>query len=685
MKNWIPFALLGLLYLSAACAPKQEDPPEAVTLTPDEIRAAVEGAMDTGADPCSDFYRYACGNWLKENEIPADQSRWTRGSELQEANRERLRKILDGFVASPPSDPEMRKLSRYYGSCMDTAAIDAGGYDPIKPWLAKADTVDSRSALMSMVGELHKHSIDVLFSPAVFPDLGNPDLNIVNVFQGGLGLPDRDYYLGDAERYEQARKGYLAHIAAMMKMVGESDDQAAGTARAVLDFETRLAKIAWPRAVARNPNKIYNKIDLSGLREIAQGLDWDAWLRSAGFPDFTDLNVGMPDYFHALPALVDDTDTATLRSYLRWHIISEFSPLLASPFEKEHFEFYGKQLQGRAEDEVRWKKCVSRTDEAAGELLGKAFVERYFAGDSKDKALKMLHGIENAFTAALPDLGWMDQATRERAIEKRNALTEKIGYPDRWRDYADLKIEDQPYFDNAMEAIRFKSARNMAKIGKPVDRTEWAMSPPTVNAYYNPLANEMVFPAGILQAPFFNKDFPPAMDYGAVGMVMGHELSHGFDDQGRKFDKTGKLTEWWEPEVVAAFEERTRCVEELYDGFEAVPGVRLNGRLTLGENIADLGGIKRAFEAYKAAAAETAGAGPEIGGLDEDQLFFVAYAQVWCAKVRPEMASQLAVTDPHSPPRWRVIAPLANFPAFAEAFSCGEGTPMNPEKKCEVW
>ncbi len=654
---------------------------------PSGVAGAVKSAIDQNADPCQDFQRYACGNWIDTTKIPADQVRWGRGfSEIAERNRAINRAILEDAAKSPGDDPNRQKLGWFYGTCMDEAGIETVGTKPIESWMKDVHKVKDAKTLMAMAGKMHAATIPGLFGFGVDGDFKDPDTSIAQMFQGGIGLPDRDYYLMDDPAKKGLRDAYVAFVGKMFELYGEKPDAAKAIAGRILAFETELAKNSRPRAELRDPDKIYNKLDRVGLKKLTPLLDWDGYFTATGHPEVTQINVAVPEFFQGLEKLSGSTDTATLQAYLRWNVLRNAASALPKAFDQEHFNFYGKTLQGQKEQQVRWKRCVARTDGALGEILGQEFIKKQFTGDSKKIAKELIEAIQTAFANNLPGLAWMDDTTRQRALGKKATLVNKIGYPDKWRDYAKLKIKKGDYFGNMVAAGRFEFERDAAKIGKPVDKTEWGMTPPTVNAYYNPLNNEMAFPAGILQPPFFSKDFPAAMNFGGIGMVMGHELTHGFDDQGRKFDAQGKLTEWWEPSVATKFEERASCIEKQYGTYEVQPGLKLNGKLTLGENIADNGGIKQAYSAYKAYESKHPGAEtPAVDGLTNDQLLFVAFAQTWCSLATPEIERVLVTTDPHSPPRFRVNGPLSNYPQFAETFRCAEGTPMHPANACEVW
>jgi putative endopeptidase len=649
--------------------------------------ASVLSAMDTKADPCQDFYRYACGGWLDKTQLPPDQSRWGRGfAEIEERNREELRDILVAAAKEQGGDAGRAKLGAFYSACMEEDKVEKAGADPLKPLLKEIDDVKDAASLMAMAAKLQGYLVPVLFRVRVQGDFKNPDLAIASFSQGGLGLPDRDYYLKDDDRSKQMRADYQAHMTKMFQLLGEPEEAAKKHAGRVFNLELELAKVSRPRAEMRDPNKTYNKLDIDGLKKLTPALDWTRFLTTTGYPSVKDINVGVPEFFQGLEKQVTSTDPETLRAYLRWHLVLATAPLLSKAFQDENFDFYGKKLSGQKEQQARWKRCVEATDSSLGELLGQEFVKQYFPGDSKAIAGELIGRIEAAFEANLPSLTWMDDATRARASAKLKALKNKVGYPDKWRDYSKLAVKKGDYFASSLAARRFAFDFEENKIGKPVDKGEWGMTPPTVNAYYNPLLNEMVFPAGILQPPFFDRGFPMAMNFGGIGMVMGHELTHGFDDQGRKFDPTGKLTEWWEPSVSAKFDERAKCVSDLYSSYEVQPGVKLNGKLTLGENIADLGGIKQAFVAYKKWAKEHPETDkPVLEGMTNDQLFFVGFGQTWCSLQTPEVERMLVTTDPHSHPKYRVTGPLSNFPSFSSAFQCAEGTPMKRKDACEVW
>ena len=649
--------------------------------------AEVLAAMDRTADPCSDFYRYACGGWLDTTELPSDQTRWARSfSVIREENRAELRDLLEDAAADPGDDPDRRRIGHYYASCIDEAAIEKAGTAPLAPVLAEIAAVEDAAGALTVAGKLQRFNAGSFFGLGVLPDFKDPETNIAFMIQGGLGMPDRDYYVSDDPDKQRLLAAYREHVARMLGLLGADAETAAADAGRVLAFETALAQASRPRQDLRLPEKLYNKLDRKGLEELTPSLPWDAFLAAIGGPSITQINVATPEFFTALEERIAASAPEDLRAYLRWHAVHGLADALPERFVTAEFEFYGKTLSGQQEIEPRWKRCVGATEGALGEAVGKLYVERRFAGDSKAKALEMIADLEASFEGNLPRLAWMDDATRTRALEKLAAIGDKIGYPDEWRDYSAMTVVPGDHFANHLASAAFETDRQIRKVGEPVDRDEWRMTPQTVNAYYNPLQNEIAFPAGILQPPMFHRDFPAAMNYGAIGAVVGHEITHGFDDQGRKFDPKGTLREWWEPAVAEKFEARAQCVDDFYSGLEVAPGVNVNGRLTLGENIADIGGVKQAHAAYRRwQDRDGDGTAPAVPGLTDEQLFFVAYGQIWCSLSTPEEDRLRITTDPHSPPKFRVRGALTQVPAFAAAFRCAEDAPMNPKDRCEVW
>lgn len=660
-----------------------EPPPDAGASVDPVVSEQVHAVMDESVDPCDDFYRYACGQWIAENPLPADQPRYGRFHALREQNKLALRTILDETLGEGAIEGPRGQLATFYGACMREDGPEAPKLAALRPLLEKIEAARKPAAIMETVAALHEVGAAALFELHVDAGFDDPGTHLAYLFPGGLGMPDRDYYLEEGPEAEALREAYVAHVATMLEAAGVKD--AATRAADVLALEVELARVTPPRAEMRDPERRRNLIAVEELQGLASELDWAAYLGAVGQPDVERLNVAPPGYFEALGRVVAQTKRPVLAAYFQWHLMHAMGPHLPGALGRADFEFFDRRMQGQAEPTPRWRRCVETTDMALGEVLGPEFVAQHFPGDSKKVSVEMIGQIEQAFADALPQLHWMDETTRGRALEKMHAIVNKVGYPEAWRDYEGLVLSDD-HLANLVASRRFEFNREVGKVGEAVDEREWHMTAPTVNAYYNPSGNEMVFPAGILQPPFFAGDRPMAMNFGGIGMVMGHELTHGFDDSGRKFDGEGRLRAWWGPDAVTRFEERASCVEQLYGGYEIQPGITLNGKLTLGENIADLGGVRQAYGAYQAwAAAHGGDTAPAVEGLTNEQLLFVSIGQIWCTNAAPETERVLARTDTHSHPRYRVNGPLSNFPAFWEAFSCEEGTPMHPTNVCEVW
>ncbi|MBK8236521.1 MAG: M13 family metallopeptidase [Deltaproteobacteria bacterium] len=670
-------SVVALALVSLVACEKRGTTVPPTTASP-ETSAEVLGSLDRQTDPCNDFYRFACGGWIDATPLPADQPRYGRFHVLRDRNAEAMRAILER-AASKPGD----KAGAFWTACMDEAAIEQAGTQPLAPLLAAIDRVDDPTSLMTAIGTLHRAGVPVLFDVGIDADYKQPNVNLAFLGQAGLGLPDREFYRSTDARMLQLREGYVAHVATMLELGGVAEP--AARAADIVTFETALAEISVPREALREPEARYARVERAALEREAP-LPWAAYFAAVGRDDLVAVSLAPPTYFAALPGLVGRTSMPTLQAYLRWHVLHSFADHLPSSFVDASFAFYGKSVRGQQQLEPRWKRCVDTTDHAMGELVGRDFVAERFSPRSREVALEMIREIEDAFEAGLPKLAWMDAATRKAAVGKMEAIVNKIGYPSKWRSYDALAVTPA-HAGNVVAAASFEFDRRLREADRPVDRERWEMTPSTVNAYYNATGNEMVFPAGILQPPFFHHEWPAAMNFGGIGMVMGHELTHGFDDQGRKFDGAGTLRQWWAPEAGERFEERAACVEQLYSGYEVQPGVHLSGKLTLGENIADFGGIKDAHRAYLQWASEH-GVDPHseaMDGLTHEQLFFVSFGQIWCSKSTPETDQVMALTDPHSHPRYRVNGPLANLPEFSQAFACEPGEPMRPQNTCEVW
>ena len=632
--------------------------------------------MDLSVPACQDFFQHANGTWLKHNPIPGDHSAWGGFDELQERNLATLKGILEGVAGSrAPKGSLRQKVGDFFAAGMDTQAITKAGLAPLKLSLARVAGIRNTHDLAVAVGRAHMEGVGAAFSFEVNPDDKESTAYIAQFAQGGLGLPDRDYYTGTDEKSQDLRGKYLAHITRMFTLMGAKPALAKARAGIVLELETRLARASMTRVERRDPNAIYHKMAPAELGRLAPGFDWNAYFQTIGLKADT-LLVRQPGFFKELSAMVQDTGLEPWKAYLSWQAINAHAAHLSPAFEDEHFAFFGKTLNGTQEMQARWKRVLGATDQALGEALGKLYVDQVFTPAAKATVLDMVSNLRQALQERILKLEWMTPATKDAALKKLAAFTVKIGYPDHWRDYTDLEVARASYGENILRANAFEFKRSLAKLGKPLDRGEWEMTPPTVNAYYNPLMNEIVFPAGILQPPFFDPKADEAVNYGAIGMVIGHEMTHGFDDEGRQYDAQGNLKDWWTPEDVKAYGARTDLVVKQYDALEVLPGLHVNGHLTLGENIADLGGLKLAFSALEKAL-EGKPRPAAIAGFTPEQRFFLGYAQSWHYHAREEAMRVKVVVDPHAPPRFRVNAPLANLPEFQEAFGCAEGTPMN--------
>ncbi len=644
------------------------------------------GAMDKTADPCEDFYQFSCGNWRKNNPIPSDQSRWGRFNELAEYNRQILRQILEKASAKDPKrSPVMQKVGDMYESCMDETAVNAKGAAPLKPELKRIAAISNKNQLIDTIAYLHSIGAPALFGFGAAADLHNASTQIANVGQGGLGLPDRDYYLAPDAKSQETRQKYVEHIANMFVLLGDKPETAKTEAQAVLALETKLAEATMERVKMRDPKNRDHKMTVTELSALAPNFQFARFFADRRGPSFTEINVVPPDFFQKVNPLIDSVSLADWKTYLRWHAVRAAAPLLSQPFVDENFSFQGKYLSGAKEIQARWKRCVQLTDGTLGEALGQPYVQETFGAEGKQRMLKMVNALEEALGDDIQSLDWMTPETKKQAEAKLQAISNKIGYPDQWRDYSTLVIKRGDLLGDAQRARAFEVKRNLNKIGQPLDKKEWGMTPPTVNAYYNPPENNINFPAGILQPPFFDKSADDAVNFGGIGVVIGHELTHGFDDQGSKYSGDGNLKNWWTDADRQEFDKRTTCVADEYSSFIAVEDVHLNGRLTLGENTADNGGIHIALMALHKAAAKDASINQTKEGFTAEQRFFIGFAQVWCENRTPESARLLAKTDPHSPGQYRVIGTVENNPDFAKAFNCKPGQKMVSANACHVW
>jgi endothelin-converting enzyme/putative endopeptidase len=689
-------SVAALVLAAAACggtaAQHPPAPPPVATTTAAAPSAAAapitasvdESVLDKTVKPCDDFYQYACGGWMRSTPIPDDQALWGRSfSTIFLHNQETLRDILADMAAGKRADdPYAKALGDFYGSCMDETALEARGTADLKPALDLVASVRDAESLSRALAHLHETGVNAFFGAGSEQDRMDSSLVIVGVHQAGLGMPDRDYYLETKKAGVKAK--YQAYAETLFGLLGDSPTDAKAHAAKILDFETRLARASMTRTDRRDPDKTYHRLERKGLATKAPGLRWETYFAEVGVPAADAINVAQPEFMAAVSDLVKTTPMADLRLYLRFAVARHAAPSLGHAFVDADFTFR-QALTGAKVIEPRWKRCVRTIDRLMGEALGQAFVKTAFSEQEKTDVRHMVDNLQSAMGDDIAHLPWMDDATRAEARGKLALFTKKIGYPDHWRDYTALHIDRASYAANVDAGIAFDTHWDYGKVAKPVDRGEWAMSPPTVNAYYRADNNEIVFPAGILQFPFFAPSMTRAMQYGAIGAVMGHEITHGFDDQGRKFDAHGNRRDWWSPTVGAEFEKRAACVAEQFDGFVPVDDLHVNGKLTLGEDIADLGGVKIAYGAFKKAQAEQPTA--ERYAYTEDEQFFLGYAQVWCQNIRDEEARSRVTTDPHAPGRFRVNGPLSNTPEFAAAFSCKEGDRMvrPAAQRCEVW
>jgi putative endopeptidase len=644
-------------------------------------------ALDRSTPPCDDFYQFACGGWMKATPIPEDEASWVRSfSVIHQDNEKTLRAILERDASGDTrGDAYGQKLGDTWASCMDEAQIEKQSPDDIKPELARIDAVRNAKTLVEELAHLHSIGVGVAFDFGSELDFKDTSHYIAGVSQGGLGLPERDYYLRDDARTKEIREAYVTHVAKTLELLGEKPKRADADAKIVLKVETGLAKASMTNVELRDPQRVYHRLDLDGLKKLAPDVSWDTYLAATGFPTIVAINVAQPDFVAKIDAMIKAADLSEWKTYLRWHLGQSASPYLSQKYVDEWFHFR-QILTGTKTLQPRWKRCVRFADQMLGEALAQPFVAATLGDDGKRAAEQMVAGIEAAMKTDLDALPWMDSDTRTKAEDKLTKIVNKIGYPVKWRNYDALAIDRASLFANVGRATAFEVRRQLARVGQPVDKDEWQMTPPTVNAYYEPTMNEMVFPAGILQVPFYGKKQAPALNFGAIGMVVGHELTHAFDDEGRQFDADGNLRDWWTAPVSAEFDKRAACVEHQYDDYVVVDDVHVKGKLTLGENIADLGGIKLASAAFARAEGEHP-ATPPLEGFTPTQELFVGFAQAWCANYRPEALRLLAATNPHSPPKYRVNGPLSNVSAFAAAFSCAEGAGMvrPKDKRCEVW
>ena len=675
-KVWLALVLLSLLSLVIVAAPVAPE------------HGVNTASLDRSCAPCKDFNQFANGGWEAKNPIPPAYPAWGVGNEVNERNREVLHQILEDAAKNTMAvrGSSEQKVGDYYGTCMNTTRIDSEGLKPLQPEFDRIRQITNNAGLDAEIAHLQSIGVGAFFDVDSTQDFKDSTQVTGEVDQGGLGLPDRDYYTRDDPKSKEQRAEYQKHVAKMFELMGDPAATAAAEAQTVMDLETQLAKASQTVVERREPKNVYHRMPQAGLKTLAPSFPWEEYFTAVGLAGKGDVNVTAPDFFKEMGQMISAQPIANWKIYLRWHLINAAASSLSTPFVDEDFHFKGTILTGTKEILPRWKRCVRFTDRALGEALGQVYVKKAFPPEAKTRALTMVKNLEAALADDIRTLPWMSEATRQQALVKLHAINNKIGYPDKWRDYSALDIKRGPYVENVFRAATFEVHRDLNKVGKPVDRNEWGMSPPTVNAYYNPQLNEIVFPAGILQPPYFDFQADDALNYGAMGAIIGHEMTHGFDDEGSQFDGQGNLKNWWTPEDKKNFDARGACIAQQFDGFAVEDKLHENGKLVEGESIADLGGLAIAYAAYQKSL-EGKPRPKDMDGFTPEQRFFLAYAQSWAENMRPEYSRMLTNVDPHPLPKFRVIGPLSNLPAFAKAFGCRAGDPMvrPPSDRCGIW
>lgn len=642
--------------------------------------------MDRSADPCVDFFQFSCGNWIKKNPIPPDQVSWSTYSKMADENRSLLRKILETAAAKKKRNASEQKTGDYYASCMDEAGIERLGAKPLQPELDAIAAIQDASGLAREVARLHQNNYAFaypMFNFSSTQDAKNSQETTAEIDQNGLGLPDRDYYLKEDERSKNIRAKYLEHVTKMLTLLGDSPESAKAGAEKVLSIETALAKASLTRVERRDPNNVYHRLPRAELSRLAPSFHWDDYLDERGTGSIQDLNIAVPKFLEGLESQLRTVALEDWKTYLRWHLIHARAAYLSKAFDDEDFAFNSAFMRGAKQQLPRWKRCVGRVDRHLGEALGQVYVAKYFTASTRQRTQRMVQQIEKEMEKDIESLAWMSADTKLQALEKLHSVVNKIGHPEKWRDYSTLKIVAGDYMGNARRAMAFEQKRQLDKIGKPLVKGEWYMSPPTVNAYYSSQMNDINFPAGVLQPPAYDPKMDDAPNYGDTGGTIGHELTHGFDDQGRKFDAQGNLRDWWTDADGKEYERRAACISDQYSQYTIIDDIKINGKLTLGEDVADLGGLILAYRAWQQ---ETKNKRLRpADGLTPAQRFFVGYGQSWCGDSRDETKRLRAATDAHSPERWRTNGVVSNMPEFAAAFACKKSAPMVRENVCKVW
>jgi len=651
------------------------------------VKAIDPANMDLTVKPGNDFYRYVNGNWIKNNPIPPEYSQYGAFTILDEENKKELKALVDKVSSDKNAQPGSisQKIRDFYNSGMDTALIEELGIEAIGKEMDDINRLQTKTDIQRHIAEMQKLGIYPLFYFFADADQKNSSMEIANFYQGGISLPDIEYYLADDSQTKALRNAYVAYVTRMFELAGDEDKIAASKANTVIDIETQLAKTSKTRLERRQAEKNYYKTNLKGLMGISPSIDWEGYFKALGLPDPGDINLSQKDFIAGLSKVMDNFPVEDWKIYLQWNLLNSSANYLNNDFVNEYFDFYGKTLSGQQKIKPRWKRVLGTTSRGLGEAIGQLYVEEYFPPESKKKMTILVENLKKAFAGRIKKLDWMSDDTKQKALEKLDAITVKVGYPDKWKDYSKLTIVPDNYVKNVQNAHKLEFERKLAKIGKPVDKTEWGMTPQTVNAYYNPTNNEIVFPAGILQPPFFNKEADDAVNYGAIGVVIGHEMTHGFDDQGRKYDKDGNLNDWWTPQDAKRFEAKTKKLAAEYDHYTVLDSLHVDGALTMGENIADLGGLNISYDAYHMSLNNTQPG--KIDGFTGDQRFYMGFAQVWRQNIRNKEMIRRLKEDVHSPGEARVNVPAFNIDAFLKAFNISPGDKLYipVDERAYIW